>query len=89
MGGACSTYGESKVILRILEEKPEGNRPFVRPRCKWADNIKMNLQEVGYEGMDWIDVSEDRAGWLSFVNSVMNFSDSIKCGEYLDYLRTD
>ena len=88
MGGACNAYGESKVAYRILVEKPEGKRPLVRPRCKWVNYIKMDLQEVGYEGMDWIDLSEDRNSWLSFVNSVMNFSGSIKCGEFLYYLRT-
>jgi hypothetical protein len=46
----------------------------------------MDLQRVGYESKDWIDMSEDRDSWLSFVNSVMNFSDSIKCAEFLDYL---
>ena len=55
-----------------MEEKPERKRPLVRPRCKWLDNIKNDLQEVGYEGTDWIDVSEDRASWLSFVDSLMN-----------------
>ena len=69
--------------------KPEGKRPLVRPRHKWVDNIKMDIQEVGCEGMDRIDVSEDRDSWLSFVNSVMNFSGSIKCAEFIDYLRTD
>ena len=53
------------------------------------DNIKIDLQEVGYEGKDWIAMSEDRDSWLSFVNSVMNFSGSIKCAEFLYYLRTD
>jgi len=54
-----------------------------------VDNIKIDLQEVGYEGKDWIAMSEDRDSWLSFVNSVMNFSGSIKCAEFLYYLRTD
>jgi hypothetical protein len=69
--------------------KSEGKRPLVRPKRKWVDNIKMDLQEVGYEGIDWIDMSEDRDSWLSFVNSVMNFSGSIKFGEFPDYLRAD
>ena len=52
---------------------PEGKRPLGRPRCRWEDNIKMNLQEVGCGGMDWIDVAVDRDRWRAFVNAVMNF----------------
>jgi hypothetical protein len=88
-GGAFRAYGESRGVYRILVGKHEGKRPLVRPRHEWVYNIKMDLQEVGYERMDWIEVSEDRDGWLSVVNSVMNFSGSIKCGEIVEYLRTD
>jgi len=48
------------VEYRVLVEKPEGNRPLGRPRRRWEDNIKMDLQEVGCGGMDWIDVAQDR-----------------------------
>jgi len=47
MGGARSTYGERRGVYRVLIRKPEGKRPFGRPRCRWENNIKMNLQEVG------------------------------------------
>ena len=57
---------------RVLVGKPEGNRPLGIPRCKWEDNIKMDLQEVGCRGMDWIDLSKDRDRWRAFVNAVMN-----------------
>ena len=53
--------------------KPEGKRSLVRPRRRWEDNIKKDLQEVGLEGMDWIDLAEDRNRWLAVMNTVMNF----------------
>ena len=52
--------------------KPEGKRPLGRPRCRWKDNIKMDLQEVGCGGMDWIKLAQDRDRWLAFVNVEMN-----------------
>jgi hypothetical protein len=52
--------------------KREGNRLLVRPRRRWEDNIKMDLQEVGCGGMDWIDLVEDRGRWWAFVHAVMN-----------------
>jgi len=54
MGGACSTNGGRRGVYRVLVGKPEGKRPFGRPIRRWEDNIKMNLQEVGCGGMDWI-----------------------------------
>ena len=52
------------------------------------DNINMDLQEVGYEGMGWIDLAQDSDRWRALVNLVMNLLGSIKCGEFLDWLRT-
>ena len=52
--------GESRGIYRVLVEKPEGKTPLGRPRHRWDDNIKMDLQEVGCGGMDWIDLIQDR-----------------------------
>jgi len=52
--------------------KPEGKSPLGRPRCRWEDNIKMDLQEVGCGGMDWIELAQDRDRWQAFVNAVMN-----------------
>jgi len=52
--------------------KPEGKRPLVIPRREWEDNLKMDLQEVGCGGMDWIEVAQDRNRWWALVNVVMN-----------------
>ena len=52
--------------------KPEGKRPLGRPRRRWEDNIKMDLQEVGCGGMDWIELARDRYRWRALVNAVMN-----------------
>jgi len=72
MGGACSAYGERRGVYSVLVGKPEGKRPLWRPRRRWEDNIKMDLQEVGYGGMDWIDLAQDRDRWRALVNAVMN-----------------
>jgi hypothetical protein len=55
MGGRRSVY-------RVLVGKPEGKRPIGRPKRRWEDNIKMELQEVGCDGMDWVDMAQDRDG---------------------------
>ena len=52
--------------------KPEGQRPLGRPRRRWEDNIKMDLQKVGCGGMDWIELAQDRNRWRALVNAVMN-----------------
>jgi hypothetical protein len=65
--------GERKVVHRVLLGKPEGKSPLVRPGRRWEDSIKKDLQEVGLEGMDWIDLAEDRDRWLAVMNAVMNF----------------
>jgi hypothetical protein len=52
--------------------KPEGKRPLGRPRCRWVDNIKMGLIEIGLDRMDWFDLTQDRVQWRALVNTVMN-----------------
>jgi hypothetical protein len=52
--------GEKKNASRIFLGKPEGKRPLGRPKCRWVDNIKMDLREIGWGGMDWIDLAQDR-----------------------------
>jgi len=72
MGGACRAAGKRRDLYRVLVGKPEAKRPLGRPRRRWEDNIKKYLQEVGYEGMDFIDLAQDRDRWRAFVNVVMN-----------------
>jgi hypothetical protein len=52
--------------------KPEGKRPLRRQRRRWVDNIKMDLTEIGWDGMDWFDLAQDRDRWSALVNTVMN-----------------
>jgi hypothetical protein len=58
-------------VRHILVGRPEGRRPLGRPGCRWEDNIKMDLQDVGW-GMDWIELAQDRDRWRALVNAVMN-----------------
>jgi hypothetical protein len=60
MGRTCSTDGERSGTYRVLMGKPKGRRPLERPRSKWEVNIKMDLRDVGWWGMDWIDLAQDR-----------------------------
>ena len=64
--------GDRRGLYRVLVGKPEGKRPHGRPRHRWEDNIKMDLQVVGFLGMDWIDLAQDRDGWWALVNVVLN-----------------
>jgi hypothetical protein len=63
---------EKRNAYRILVGKPEGKRPLGRLRCRRVDNIKINLREVGWVGMNCIDLAEDRDQWRALVNAVMN-----------------
>jgi len=63
---------ERRGIYRVLVGKPEGKRPLERRRHSWEDNIKMDLQEVGFGGMDWIELAQDRDRWRALVTVVMN-----------------
>ena len=59
-------------MYRVLVGKPEGKRPLGRPRCRWVDNIRMDLQDVGFGYMDWIGLAQDRDRWRTLVSAVMN-----------------
>jgi hypothetical protein len=52
--------------------KPEGMRPLARPRRRWVDNVKVHLREIGWDGVDWIDLAQDRDQWRALVNMIMN-----------------
>ena len=64
--------GEERDVHRVLVGKSEGRRPLGRPRCRWEDNIKMHLQEVGVGGGDWMEMAQDRDRWRALVSTVMN-----------------
>jgi hypothetical protein len=63
---------ETRIAYRILEGKPEGKRPLGRPRCMWMDNVEIDLREIGWDGMDWIDLVQDSDQWRALVNMLMN-----------------
>ena len=63
---------ERRGVYRVLVGKPEVNRPLGRPKSRWEDNIKMDLQEEECRGMDWIELAQDRGRWRALVNAVMN-----------------
>ena len=75
---AC--MGEERGVYRVLVGKPEGNRPLGRPRRRWVDNIRTDLQEVGCGFMDWIELAQDRDRWRTLVSNEP--SGSVKCGEF-------
>ena len=66
------SWGEGRDVYRVMVGKPGGRRPLGRPRRRWEDNIKMDLQVVGCGGMDWIEVAQDRDRWQALVNVVKN-----------------
>jgi len=70
--GHVAHMGESRGVYRVLVGKPKGKRPLGRPRFRWEDNIKMDLQEVECGGMDWIDLAQERDRRQALVNAVIN-----------------
>jgi hypothetical protein len=73
MGRTCGAYGENRGMHRVLVGKPEEKRPLGRPRRRWEDNIKMDLQEVGRCPGDWMELAQDRDRWRALVGTVRNF----------------
>jgi hypothetical protein len=72
MGESCNTNGEESKECRLLVGKPKGKRPLGRSRRRWVDNIRMDLEEVGWRNVDWIGLAQDRNRWRALVNSVLN-----------------
>ena len=71
--GHVARMGEGRNLQRVLVGKPEGKRPLGRPRRRWEDNIKLDLQEVGGSCGDWMELAQDRDRWRALVSTVMNF----------------
>ena len=71
--GHVARMVEGRGVHKVLVGKPEGKRPLGRPRRRWEDNIKMDLEEVGRSGGDWMDLAQDRDRWRALVSMVMNF----------------
>jgi hypothetical protein len=65
--------GEERGVHSVLMGKPEGKRPLGRPKCRWEDNIKMDVQEVGGGRGDWRELAQDRDGWQALVSTVRDF----------------
>jgi hypothetical protein len=72
MGRACSTNWEKRIAYRVLVGNPEGKRSLGRPRHRWAGNINLDLREVGWDSMYWIDLAEHRDQWRALMKTVMN-----------------
>jgi hypothetical protein len=70
--GHMACMREGRGAYRVLVGRPKGKRPLGRPRCRWEDNIKMDLGEIGIDGVNWIWLAQDRVQWGAFVNTVMN-----------------
>ena len=71
--GHVARLEEGRGVHKVLVGKPEGKRPLVRPRLRWEDNIKMDLEEVGRGCEDWMELAQDRDRWRAFVSMAMNF----------------
>jgi hypothetical protein len=70
--GHIARMGAKRNAYRILVGKPDGKRSLKRPRHRWVDNIKIDFREIEWDGMDWIELAQDRDQWRSFVNAVIN-----------------
>jgi hypothetical protein len=71
--GHVARIGEDREVHRVLMGKPEGKKPLGRPRRRWEDNIKMDIQEVGEGRGDWMELAQDRDWWRALVGTVRNF----------------
>jgi hypothetical protein len=80
--------GEKRNAYRVLVGKPEGKRPVGRTRRRWVDNIKMYLREIGWDGMDRIDLAQVKDQWRALVNTIMNLRDPLIAGKFLSSCKT-
>jgi hypothetical protein len=80
---------ENRNAYRILVGMPEGKRPLGRPRRRWVNNIKINLREIGWDDMDWIDLAQNRDQWRSLVDTVMNLQVPLNAGKFLSSCTID
>ena len=80
--------GEGRGVHKVLVRKPEGKRPLGRPKHRWEDNIKMDLQEVGGDCGDWMELAQDRDRWRALVSKVRNLRVSKNAGNFLTSCRT-
>ena len=83
MGWACGAYGLGEEVYRVLVGKPEGERPLGRPRRRWVDNIRADLQEVECGYTDWIGLAQDRDRWQTLVSAAMNLRVPRNAGNFL------
>ena len=86
--GNVACMEEGRGVHKILVGKPEGKRPLRRPRRRWEDNIKMDLEEVGRDSGDWVELAQDRDRWQALVNTVMNFRVPQNAGNFLISCKT-
>jgi hypothetical protein len=70
--GHVARMGEGRGVYRVFVGRLDGTRPLGRPRCKWEDNIKIDLKEIGIDGANWIRLAQDRVKWWAFVNTAMS-----------------
>jgi hypothetical protein len=80
---ACSTCGDKRNAYGMLMGKSEGKSSLGRPRRRWVDNINMDLREIGWSGIDWIDLAQNRDQWRALVSTVMNFQVPLNVGKFL------
>jgi hypothetical protein len=76
--GHVASMGEGRGVYRFFFVRPEGQRPLGRPRRRWEDNIKLDLREIGIDGVNWIQLDQDRVQWWAFVNTLVNLRVSIR-----------
>jgi hypothetical protein len=84
MGKYVAHLGDRRDAYKVLVGRPEVKRPIGRPTCRWEDNIKMDLQEVGWGGMDWMDLAQERCSVVGTCECGNEHSGSIKCKEFPD-----